>query len=124
LLIVATLVVNEVHLAVLVRFCVLPSLYVPVAANCCVPPNEIDGYAGVTAIDISTGGLIVRLVDPIIAPSVAVTLVVPRPALVASPWVPAVLLIVATPERVDPQVTEVVKFAEWPSVNVPVAVNC
>jgi hypothetical protein len=49
---------------------------------------------------------------------------VPRPALVASPWVPAVLLIVATPERVDPQVTEVVKFAEWPSVNVPVAVNC
>src|SRR5580698_2957029 len=63
-LIVAIVCTDEVHVAVLVRFCVLPSLYFPVAVNCCVAPFAIDGDAGVTAIDCSVGaaaGLTVRL---------------------------------------------------------------
>ena len=36
LLTVATEVADEVHVAVLVNVCVVPLLYVPVAANCCV----------------------------------------------------------------------------------------
>ena len=50
-LIVATAVLDEPQLTELVRFCVLPSLYVPVAVNCCVVPLAIEGFAGVTAID-------------------------------------------------------------------------
>src|ERR1700684_1770615 len=52
-LMVATVVEADLPVAVLVRFCVLPSLYVPVAVNCCVAPFAIDGAAGVTAIDCS-----------------------------------------------------------------------
>jgi hypothetical protein len=50
-LIVATEAFEELYVAVLVRFWVLPSLYVPVAMNCCAAPFGIDGFAGVTAID-------------------------------------------------------------------------
>ena len=51
--IVATDVVDEVQVTWLVRFCMLESEYVPVAVNCCVPPCAIDGFAGVTAIEVS-----------------------------------------------------------------------
>jgi hypothetical protein len=50
-LIIATEVLEELQVTEFVRFCVLPSLYVPVAVNCCVPPFAIDGFAGVTIID-------------------------------------------------------------------------
>jgi hypothetical protein len=49
--IVATRAADEPQVAVLVRFSVLPSLYVPVAVNCCVYPAGMEGFAGVTAID-------------------------------------------------------------------------
>src|SRR5271157_1702471 len=52
-LMVATPDADELHDAVLVRFCVLPSLYVPVAVNCSVAPTAMEGLAGVTAIDTS-----------------------------------------------------------------------
>ena len=48
---VATLVVPDAHVAVLDRFCVLPSLYVPIAVNCWLSPFNIAGLVGVTAID-------------------------------------------------------------------------
>ena len=51
--IVATAVLDELHIAVLVRFCVVASLYVPMAVNACVVPLAIDGLAGVTAIETS-----------------------------------------------------------------------
>jgi hypothetical protein len=35
-LIIATFVADELHVTLAVRFCVEPSLYVPVAVNCCV----------------------------------------------------------------------------------------
>jgi hypothetical protein len=70
-LIVATAAAEELHVAVLVRFCVLPSAYVPVAVNCSVLPLTIDGFAGVTAIDTSVGGVTVSVVLPETVPDVA-----------------------------------------------------
>jgi hypothetical protein len=52
---VATAVAEEFHVAELVRFCVFPSLNVPVAVNCWVAPLMIEGLAGVTAIEVSVG---------------------------------------------------------------------
>jgi hypothetical protein len=95
LLIVATPGADELHVAVLVRVCVLPSLYVPVAVNCCVVPTATEAFPGVTAIDTSTGAVTVTVsvVEPVILPIVALILEVPVVTPVARP--PAV--IVATP---------------------------
>jgi len=77
-----------------------------VAANCCVPPLIIEGFAGVTAIETSVGAVTVRVVEPLIDPDVAEIVVVPVPAAVASP----ALEIVAAAVFVEPQVTEPVRF--------------
>jgi hypothetical protein len=71
LAIVATPVLVELQVTKLVTSCVLVSLYVPVAVNCCVVPLEMDGFAGVTAIDTNAGTVTVRLVEPLIEPEVA-----------------------------------------------------
>ena len=121
-LIVATLVVCEVHVAVLVRFCVELSEKVPVAVNCCVLPFAIDGFAGVTAIDTSVGAVAVTVssVVPSTAPEAASILLVPVATPVANP--PAV--IVTTPAVCEVHVTVLVRFCVELSENVPVAVNC
>src|SRR5262245_62009457 len=53
--IVATFVSDEAHTACVVRFCVVPSEYVPVAVNCCVAPSATAGALGVTAIELRVG---------------------------------------------------------------------
>ena len=45
---VATLVFDELQVAELVRFLVLPSLYLPVAVNCWPTPAATEGVPGVT----------------------------------------------------------------------------
>jgi hypothetical protein len=50
LLMVATVLADEVQAAELVRSWVVPSLYVPVAVNCCFSPNAMEGFVGVTEI--------------------------------------------------------------------------
>lgn len=55
--IVATELAEEVHLAVVVRFWVVPLLKVPVAVNCCVLPGAMEGESGVTAIETSGGAV-------------------------------------------------------------------
>ena len=70
-LIVATVEEEEFHVAVLVRFCVVPSLKVPVAVNCWVFPIAIEGFAGVTARDASVAGATVSVVLPETEPEVA-----------------------------------------------------
>jgi hypothetical protein len=70
-LIVATPVAEELQVAVLLRFCVLPSLYVPVAVNCWVLPLAIDGFIGVTAIDTSVAAATVSVVLPETVPELA-----------------------------------------------------
>jgi hypothetical protein len=58
---VATPVFEEVHVTWPVRFCVVLSLYVPVAVNCCVIPAGIAGLAGVTVMDVRVAAATVML---------------------------------------------------------------
>jgi hypothetical protein len=120
LVIVAVAGVPDDQVTDVVRFCVLLSLNVPVAVNCCVRPFAIDGFAGVTAIDCSVAAVTVSTVDPLTEPDVALMVLVPTPAPVANP----VLVIVAVAVVPDDQVTDVVRFCVLLSLNVPVAVNC
>jgi hypothetical protein len=119
LLIVATLVLNDCQVTEFVKFCVLPSEYVPVAVNCSVANCEIVGDTGETAIEISVGVITlvtVRVVDAVMAPEVAVMVAVPVVTADASPCVPAALLTVATLELDELQVTELVMTCVLPSL--------
>lgn len=124
LLIVAVDSVSDDHVAVLVKFCVLPSEYVPVAVNCCAVPDAMDGVVGVTAIDSSVAVVTVNVVDPLIMPEVAVMFAVPWPTPLANPCVGETSLIVATDGVSELHCAVSVMFCVLPSVNVPVAVNC
>src|SRR5256885_1245698 len=73
----ATPVADDVHVTWVVRFCVEPSVYVPVAENCTVVPFAIDGVLGVTPIDTSVAAVTVTVVEALTAPSAALTSVVP-----------------------------------------------
>ena len=55
------------------------------AANCCVLPAATDAVAGVTAIEVNTGAVTVKVAEPWIVPEVAVTVAVPCARLVANP---------------------------------------
>jgi len=57
-----------------------------------------------------------RVVEPVTDPNVAVMVVCPGSMLVARPFVPAALLIVATAKVFDVQVTVLVRFWVLPSV--------
>jgi len=124
LLMVATAVLEEFQLTKVVRSCVLPSVKVPVALNCCFVPSGMEGLPGVTARDTKTGGVTVRMVEPLTDPKEAVITVAPWARLVASPWLPAELLIAATAGFEELQVTEVVRFETVPFLKKPVAANC
>lgn len=89
----------------------------PVAVNCCVVPSGSVGSAGVTAIETSTAGVTVSVVEPLIVPEVAVTVVLPNVTLMATPR----LLTVATVELVVVHVAELVRTRVLPSLYVPVA---
>ncbi len=119
-LIVATLVVPELHVTVPVKFCVVLLLYVPVAVNCSVAPALIEGLAGVTAIDTNVAAVTVSEVEPLIEPDVAVIVVLPCATLVANP----AALIVATLVVPELHVTVPVRFWVVLLLYVPVAVNC
>jgi hypothetical protein len=118
--IVATEVAAEAHVAVLLRSCVELSLNVPVAVNCCVVPLAIDGFAGVTAMETSVGGVTVSVVEPVTPFSVAEIEEVPVATAVARPPV----LMVATEVVADAHITLLVRFCVELSLYVPVAVNC
>ena len=107
---VATAVTLELQIAVLVRFWVVESVYVPVAVNCWSSRRAMDGSAGVMAIEASTAAVTVRVVEPEIEPEVAVIFVVPVARLLASPFVPVLLLIVATVAADELHCTMVVRF--------------
>jgi hypothetical protein len=91
---------------------VLASVYVPVAANCCVSPLAIVGDAGVTAIETSVAAVTVSVTGGdviVVAGIIAVMLVVPTATGVARPW-GATLLMVAVAGVDDAHVTWVVRF--------------
>src|SRR5271157_6632689 len=90
LLMVATVVALEVQVADEVRFCLLQSLKVPVAVNCCWFPAAIEGLTGVTAIDTSTGAVTVSPVEPLIEPEPALMVALPTATAEARPLPPMV----------------------------------
>jgi hypothetical protein len=112
---------DEVQLTVLVRSCTLPSLYVPVTANCWLVPLAIEALPGFTTNDTRTGAVTARLAEPVIVPpEVAVIVVTPGSTLAASPPLLTVAIVVAD----EVQVAVLVRFCVLPSLYVPVAVNC
>ena len=123
LLIVAVVGVSDVHVAVLLRSCVLPSVNVPVATNCCAVPNAIEGLAGVTANDTSAAAVTVSVVDPLTPFTLAVMFALPSPAPLATPGVAPPVLIGLTPGVSELHSTVLLMFCVLPSVYVPVAVN-
>lgn len=106
-LIVAAAVFEEVQFAELVRFCVVPSVNVPVAVNWSVVPLAIEVLPAVIVIDCSVAAVTVSAIVLDVIPFwVAVMLLEPVPTAVASPLV----LIVAATVLDDAQVAELVKF--------------
>jgi hypothetical protein len=67
------------------------------------------GLVGVTVIDSSVAEVTVKVAEPESPPDVAVIVVEPAAADVARPLEPAVLLMAATPEDDEFQVTAVVR---------------
>ena len=120
LLTVATDKLDEVQATAGVISRVVPSENVPVAINCWVPPTDMIGLAGVTAMEDRVEEVTVRVVLPEIGPEVAVMVELPATRAVASP----LLSTEATDVLDELQVTDVVISWVVPSENVPVAVSC
>jgi hypothetical protein len=119
LLIPATAGVEELQLTNVVKFCVLPSLYCPVAANCWFCPIAIVGFVGLIVMRERVAGITVRTVKLLTAPAVAVIVTWPVTMQLATP--PDVME--ATDGAEEVQFTEAVRSCVLPSVKVPVAVN-
>ena len=69
-----------------VRFCVLPSEYVPVAVNCCVVPLANGaGFAGVTAIETRVAFVTVARKSPVMPSTVTATVLLPGATPVITP---------------------------------------
>jgi hypothetical protein len=122
--IVANAVFDDFQVTLVVMFFVELSLYVPVAVNCCVLPETIEGDAGVTTIDLSVTPAAVTISASFgltTLPCVAVICVVPAATPVASP---VAAPIVANAVFDDFHVTLAVVFFVELSLYVPVAVNC
>src|ERR1700689_5418668 len=90
LLIVATVATVELQCPLCVRSCVVPSVYVPVAVNCCVVPSAIVAVGGLIAIDTSAAGFTTSVAVPLTVPELIPIVVVPVPAVLTCPIVPAV----------------------------------
>ena len=119
------------QVATLVRSCVVPSRYVPVAESCCEGPISGCPAAGgacpspkaVTTVGeivtaLSATGATVTVSVPEISPEVAVIVAVPAPTAVATPPAP----IEITPMLLDDQLAPA-SPARLPSELFPVAVN-
>ena len=96
ILMVATPVLDELQITDAARSCVVLSVKVPVAVNCLVVPLAMLGLTGETAMDTSVAGVTVRVVVPAMFPAAAVIVDEPVANEVASPLLPAALLMAAT----------------------------
>ncbi len=124
LLITATCADPVLHVTTDVTSCWLPSVYVPVAVYCCAVPSGIVAAWGLIAIVTRVAGFTTNVAVPFTPFRLIPIVVVPTPALVASPLVPGVLLIVPTVAAVELQCPACVTSCWLPSVYVPSAVNC
>ena len=105
---VATAVLEDDHVTWVVRSWVVPSVKLPVALNASVSGTGRLGVAGVTEIDCRVAAVTVSIVPPVFPESAAEMLLVPTPRVLASPFDPAALEMVATVVTEDAQVTWVV----------------
>jgi len=113
---------EEVQVTEPVRFCVVPSLNVPVAVSCSVVPLAIEEFGALIMMDCSVTTPAVTVSEKpleVIPFWDAVITLDPAPTPVPMP--PALML--ATARFEEFQVAELVKSCVVPSVNVPVAVN-
>ena len=117
--IVATLAEDELQWLFSVRSCVLLSLKVPVAANCCVLPALHVGVAGVTASETSVPVPTVSVVVPLTPDEEAVMVTLP----LFLPWAMPVCRIETRFGFDDLHDTLLRLVAVLPSLKVPVAVN-
>jgi hypothetical protein len=101
-----------VQVTKLVRSCVVPSVYVPLAANCAVVPSGIMEWFSITAMETSAAAETVNPLVPLTDPVLALTAATPMALPVARPE----LLIFTTPEGELVQVTESVRSCVLPSV--------
>jgi hypothetical protein len=75
----------------------LPSVYLPLAVNCCAVPNGISELCGLSVIVTNAAPLTVNVAVPLTVPSAMAIVLVPVLRVLASPCVPGVLLMVAAP---------------------------
>ena len=106
----AMLVTDDLQVTTPVTSCTLLSEKVPVAVNCCAIPSGMLAFAGVTAIEVMTAEVTVKVADPEVAPSVAEMIVLPAASALASPWVGPLVTIVAAAVLEEFQVTFPVRF--------------
>jgi hypothetical protein len=104
--------------------CVLPSLNVPVATNCCDAPVGIFFVAGVTARPVRLAAVTVNVAVPVTGPGAdwldtALTVAVPTPTAVTAPVVETL----TTVPSLVPQVAVRVRFLVAALSNVPVALS-
>lgn len=111
-LIVATELADEFHTTEFVRFCVLPSVYVPVAEYCWGLSTGIEADVGLMLSDTRAGGVTVTSVEFVIPPDAAAMVALPRAIPLASP--PEEIL--ATVGAFDDHTTDEVKFCVLPSL--------
>jgi hypothetical protein len=109
---VATAFAEELQLTELVRVCILPSLYVPVAANCCVVPFAIVALVGVIDMEINNGEVTETLVEPETVPDVAVMFELPNSSPITNP----LALTGATAGTEDAQTADAVRSCVLPSL--------
>ena len=102
---------------------------IPIAVNCCVAPLAILGLTGVIARDESVAAVtsnVVEFVMPVAASRAEIVMGPPTVKAVATPLVPAALLILATAEigGTVAHVTDAVRSSVERSEYIPVALNC
>jgi hypothetical protein len=118
LLTVATDDVDVLQVARWLIFCVVSSVKVPIAVNCCVFPRGISGFVGVTARDLSVAVVTVSMVEPDTSPDDAVITGWPGETPYTLP-----LLTVASEVNDDVHVAKVVKSCLVLLEKVPIAVS-
>jgi len=116
---VATLAADELQWVLNVTSCVVASVNVPTALNCCVLPAVTEGFAGVIAIELSVPFATVKVVVPVTPAVVAEMVTVPSFFPLANPEA----RIEAIFGLDDFQLRPLRFVAVLPSLNVPVAVN-
>lgn len=117
---VATAMVDDDHVTELVTSCMLPSLKVPEAENCCICPAAIEGFVGETTIDSSAAGLTVALVEPVMLAELAITFALPTANACARP----VALMEIVVGALELHVADDVKSRVLPLLNWPTALYC